>query len=537
MPSPVPSSRPPVGAPLPPPGPARRRRPRWPWLVGALVLALLMTSVGLVIVDRDRAEARREADELRSQLDQHNATADAPSADAPSGDAPSGDAPAGDPPSTDEPSGSGGDAAPPDSEPSGSLQDLLDRLLGSSGMPSIDPACVADLAGGGIGQGQKIEGDVRQQVTAIAPLVEQQRGLHFDSAAQPEFLPSDEFEARLAKTVDADYPAAQSDLDGRVLGLLGAVPPGTDMKALHAELLTGQVAGYYDPETGDIVVRVPDGGGSLDANGQITLAHELDHALTDQAIGLPDTGVEGQSDADLAQLALVEGDATLLMQQFALRSVGLLDQLGAALSPDALAAQSQLEGVPPYLRNELMFPYLAGLSYVCRLYGAGGWPAVDAAYRDLPRSTAEILFAEDAGLVPQDARDPASPGSGWATARSDTLGAAQLLWLFEAPGGDEKKAIDGAEEAARHWAGGELVLSTSGDQSALGVSLVDDEDGGVLCTAVGDWYSAAFDATRSEQGGATVMSGDGQVGALRCDGRQVRLGIAPDAATAAALAR
>ncbi|HEY8092144.1 MAG TPA: hypothetical protein VID93_00110 [Acidimicrobiales bacterium] len=508
--------------------------------MGVLVLALLATSVGLVIVDRDRAEARREADALRSQLEEErtgsaDAPADVPSAADPS--APQGDGPSTPAPNDTAPQGDGPSRSQPAPKDSGALQDLLDQLMGGSGMGNIDPSCVADLAGGGVGQGGKIEGDVRQQVAAIAPLVEQQRGLHFDHAVVPEFLPSDEFEARLAKTVEKDYPAAQADLEGRVLGLLGAVPKGTDMKALEGDLLTGQVAGYYDPETEQIVVRVPDGGGSLDANGQVTLAHELDHALTDQAIGLPSADAKGQSDANLAQLGLVEGDATLLMEQFSLHSIGLMDQLGAALSPDALAAQGQLDGVPPYLRNQLMFPYLSGLSYVCRLYTEGGWPAVDAAYRDLPGSTAEILYPEDAGLTPVNPRDPGSPGAGWTTAQTDTLGAAQLLWLFQAPGGDEKQAIQDAEAAARHWAGGEMVLSTDGDRSALGVALVDGADGGTLCSAVEDWYSAAFDASRSEDGGATVMSADGQVGVLRCNGREVRLGIAPDATAAAAMAQ
>ena len=35
------------------------------------------------------------------------------------------------------------------------------------------------------------------------------------------------------------------------------------------------------------------------------------------------------------------------MQRFSLQSIGLLDQLGAALGPDAMAAQEDLAGVPP----------------------------------------------------------------------------------------------------------------------------------------------------------------------------------------------
>jgi len=351
----------------------------------------------------------------------------------------------------------------------------------------------------------------------------------------PDFQTSDEFERELAETVESEYPAAQADLDSRALQLLGAIPKGTDLKALQSEVLEGQVAGYYDPDTGEIVVRVPNAGESLDLNGQVTLAHELDHALTDQALGLPAADDEGRSDANLAATALVEGDATLLMQQFSFAAASLMDQLGSALSPDALAAQGQLEDVPAYLRNELMFPYLSGLSYACRLYVDGGWPAVDAAYDDLPQTTAEILFPEAAGEAPEDPSDPSSPGGGWTQARRDTLGAAPLLWLLEAPGGDEEAAVDGAEDAVRQWAGGELTLFTDGDRSALAVDLVANDDGAVLCDAVQAWYQAAFDTTSDESGGVTVLAGGGQVGALACDGDDVRLGIGPDEATAVAL--
>jgi hypothetical protein len=225
------------------------------------------------------------------------------------------------------------------------------------------------------------------------------------------------------------------------------------------------------------------------------------------------------------------------MQQVAMQSLGLLGQLGAAMSPEAAEAQRQLEGVPAYVQAELMYPYLTGLEYACRLYADGGWPTLDTAYRDPPRTSAEVLFAEDAGLTPTDPRDVEPLTGGWKVAEQDTLGAVQLLWLMQAPGGDQGKGLDDAREAARHWAGGELVLSTRGDESALGVALVDDRDGGTLCSAVERWYQAAFDTSRADDGDAVVLTGDGQVGVLQCAGRDVRLGIAPDAATAATLAR
>jgi hypothetical protein len=213
----------------------------------------------------------------------------------------------------------------------------------------------------------------------------------------------------------------------------------------------------------------------------------------------------------------------------------LLDQLGAALGPDALAAQQDLEDVPSYLRNELLFPYTAGMQYACRLYTDGGWPAVDAAYEALPQTSAEILYAERAGFTPLDASDVGDPGDDWDLARRDTFGAAPLLWLLQAPGGDEGEALDRADEAARALAGGELALYTNGSRSALGLSLVDDTGGDTLCRAAEEWYQAAFDTSVAKLGGDTVLEGDGQVGVLRCDGDDIRLGIAPDQATASAL--
>jgi len=505
-------------------------------------VVLFLTTFGLVVLIRDRADAGRPAD--ASAGPSSNAGADAGTAPVQPGPPPTGDGPpsGGDAPA---PTPAPGDASPPqDSTPGDQgnqgdqgLNDLLQRLMGSAGLPNLDPACVSDVLGQQGPASHSIEGDVRQQVEEIKPLVEQQRGLKYAKDVQPVFQSSSEFEQQLAQKTKAEYPDAQADLDSRLLGLLGAVPKGTDMKALEADLMAGQVAGYYDPESGELVVRTPDGSSSLDANGQITLAHELDHALTDQVLGLPDTAKPGQSDADLAQLGLVEGDATLLMEQFSLGSVSLLDQLGAAMSPDAAAAQQQLDGAPSYLRNQLMFPYLSGLSYVCRRYAEGGWPAVDAAYRDLPQTTAELLYPDRAGVAPKDPGAITSPGSGWTEAQKDTLGAAQLLWLFQAPGGDEGKAVADAAKAAQHWAGGDLTLFTSGERSAVGVALVDTADGGTLCRAVGDWYAAAFSATPAKKADTTVMSGGDQVGVLRCSGREVRLGVAPDESSAATLAQ
>jgi hypothetical protein len=221
----------------------------------------------------------------------------------------------------------------------------------------------------------------------------------------------------------------------RLLTALRAIPAGTDLEELQLALLEDSVAGFYVSDTGELVVRVPDDG-RIRGIDRITIAHELQHALADQALGLPDPTeppLSEDADATLATLAVVEGDATLVMQRWGLEHVSLMEQLGAFGDPDMLAAQAALDDVPHVLQRELMSPYLDGLDWVCDRYLEGGWAAVDEAYRSPPTTTAEVLFGE-----PVDPVEPTSLGAprGFDEVGAITFGAAPLLWLFEAPGDD-----------------------------------------------------------------------------------------------------
>jgi hypothetical protein len=191
--------------------------------------------------------------------------------------------------------------------------------------------------------------------------------------------------------------------------------------------------------------------------------------------------------------ALVEGDATLLMEQFSLGSVSLLDQLGAAMSPDAAAAQQQLDGAPSYLRNQLMFPYLSGLSYVCRFTPRVAGRRSTRPTGTCPRRRPSSSTRTGRGGAKDRVRSR-SPGIGWTRHRRTPSRARSSVAVPRLPAGDEGKAVGDAAKAAQHWAGGDLTCSrpARGPHSAL--ALVDTADGGTLCQAVGDWYAAAFSA-------------------------------------------
>ena len=422
------------------------------------------------------------------------------------------------------------------------FEDLLDDLLGDGVLPDDSQRDLLSCIGSGGfpgGQAPSAGGTLEEQVRAIARRVEQIRELEFEETVDPEFLSADQAAARIQELFLEDYTKQSADAEGRILEALGAIPPGLDLRAVRAEALGSQVVGFYVPATGEMVVRTA--GGQLGPLDKVTLAHELEHALADQNLGLP-IPLEtkpGREDRDLAGLAVIEGDATLTMQRFVF-TLPFDDQLALADPDLAREAEAGLAELPYYLQQQLLFPYEDGLSFVCDLYAEGGWDAVNAAYAEPPTTSAQILFPDryEAGEEAVDPPDPVGPGGGWTSERDHEFGAADLLWLFEAPGGQTARALDQPLQGAAAWAGGELHLWERGDESAVSVALVEREGADVLCMAVSKWYATTFqdaEAAGSALQGGLRLDGARQDAVLTCTDDEVRLGIAPDLATASRL--
>jgi hypothetical protein len=347
---------------------------------------------------------------------------------------------------------------------------------------------------------------------AVAREVEHLRHLRFRSIPKPRYLQSAALAKRIRAEIDG-YPAAAAHADERALIALGALPEGTDLRKLMRKTLPSQVAGFYDPRKRELVV-LSDAQAGLDGVERVTLAHELEHALADQTLKFPayleaDQPADGLEDAAAAGLALVEGDATLTMEAYATAHLSAGDAVSALGS--ALAAGGDLDKLPYYFQASSMFPYTEGLAFVCRVYTRGGWEAVDRAYRKPPRSTAEILFPEwyFARERVTDPPDPPSPGRGWKLLDRTAVGAADLLFFFEAPGGKTSRALSEARGRAAAWAGGEAYVWGRGRRTALALTLVERRGARGLCASVRAWLRAA------DRRGAVV----------RCSGRIVRASL------------
>ena len=361
--------------------------------------------------------------------------------------------------------------------------------------------------------------------------VEKIRDLRFDKPVEASFLTKAQVEKRVGELFLEDYSKRDADLEGRVLEALGAIPRGSDLFNDRKRLLEGQVAGFYVPETEELVVLAEDQVGPLE---RVSLSHELEHALADQNLDLPlpERSNPETADADLATLAVVEGDATLTMQRWALANLSITDQLSMLSgSPQLQQSQEDLEAMPHFIQQQLSFPYLDGLGFVCALEREGGWAAVDKAYDEPPASTDQVLFPEryDPKAEPIDPADTGEPGTGWTSSLTGSFGAAELKWLFEAPGGDPAAAIADPLESAGAWGGGELELWTDGDASALGVALAQRQGSDGLCESITEWYSASFsdDDESTEGDAALVAEGGEQDAVITCSGDDVKIGIGP----------
>src|SRR6266550_1209848 len=200
-----------------------------------------------------------------------------------------------------------------------------------------------------------------------------------------------EIERMIVKNLDEETTPAQIHAAKITLKKLGLAPPDFQYRALMLRVLTEQVAGYYDPKTREFHLA-----DWIDLDGQRpVMAHELTHALQDQHFDLRrfEHWPKGESDAELAAHALIEGDATLVMALYVannpMRALAFLKSLGTTGM-----ATVELDKAPRALRETLLFTYQEGLNWTRDLYKKGGWNQVSEAFTTLPQSTEQVLHVE-----------------------------------------------------------------------------------------------------------------------------------------------
>ncbi len=223
--------------------------------------------------------------------------------------------------------------------------------------------------------------------------VERLRGLRFLHPVDFREIPRTELPAILRQKLAQQVPDQEFDDASMALAALGVLPAGTDLKKTYVALLGEQIGAFYDQHEKQLFTF--SGQPLSGSQNRVIMAHELTHALEDQHFDLSKLPIEakGNDDRVLAATALVEGDATLVMNRY------MVGDLSAASVRDALASTlttdvRQLASAPRYLRETLLFPYLRGQEFCTELYAHGGWDALAEAFRHPPSSSSQVLHPE-----------------------------------------------------------------------------------------------------------------------------------------------
>ncbi len=264
------------------------------------------------------------------------------------------------------------------------------------------------------------------------------RGLHATRPVPVTLLAPDAFRRLVERDFARDTSAADIRDMYQPLALLGLLPMGTDLRRVLRDAEGSNVAAFYDSGAKRFYIPLRAGGLSLD--DQVTISHEYTHALQDQTFDLskvrpnPTQQTLHDSDRQLAETALIEGDATVEMTLYAQDTFSQAQYI--EYQHEAQQAANGVGGqMPPFLIDGQLFPYDAGSIFETRLLGhtfAGvDFSGVNSAFRHLPVSTREILHPE----VYQS--NPAAPApdlpvptptlpSGWRRVDSDVFGEFQL---------------------------------------------------------------------------------------------------------------
>ncbi|MGA7920375.1 MAG: hypothetical protein WCA38_11965 [Candidatus Acidiferrales bacterium] len=204
----------------------------------------------------------------------------------------------------------------------------------------------------------------------------------------------------LVREEKQDKNEAQRYADDKTLEAFGLIPKDFPLDAFMLDVLTDQVAGLYDPKAKEFYIAEwipPD-------EQRTVMSHELTHALEDQSFHIDPwiKAARPNDDAELARDAVSEGSALAAMVDYQmldqklgvrdLPDVTLLIRAGAVSEMDK---DPNLAKAPIYIRDELLFPYLAGTGFTQQFLKAHtGWQDLHLIFQNPPLSTQQIIHPD-----------------------------------------------------------------------------------------------------------------------------------------------
>ena len=315
--------------------------------------------------------------------------------------------------------------------------------------------------------------DIAAEMDTIQAQVEQIRGLPPLQPVERALLSHDQ----LDKRVRADFAKDNSPEDNRKASLLlasfGLLEPGFDLNSFYQRFLSEQIAGFYDPEAKQMYIVQGQSFGGME---RMTYSHEFTHALQDQhydirnGLRYSSAACKEESERCAAVQALIEGDASLAEQAWMIRFATQQDRqdLSDFSKNNSLPI---FESAPPFMKDDLLFPYVQGLEFVQSLYDQNGWESVNDAFANPPVSAEQILhpekYPQETPVVVQILDLKSILGDGWTEVDKGILGE-WYTYLMLADGITPAFRLPQrtAQQAAKGW-GGDAYSSFEKDGSTV----------------------------------------------------------------------
>jgi hypothetical protein len=202
--------------------------------------------------------------------------------------------------------------------------------------------------------------------------------------------------------------------DAKTLEAFGLIPKDFPLDQFMIDVLTDQVAGLYDPKAKEFYIAdwIP-----VDEQKSV-MSHELTHALEDQSFHIDPwiKAARPNDDAELARDAVSEGSALAAMVDYEMidQNVGVRDLPDVTLmirtgAVTEMAKDPNLSKAPQFIRDQLLFPYLAGTGFTQEFLKArSGWADLHQIFEKPPVSTQQIMHPDMylSGVVPEDVKLP-----------------------------------------------------------------------------------------------------------------------------------
>jgi hypothetical protein len=382
---------------------------------------------------------------------------------------------------------------------------------------------------------------VAAQMDIIEEDVSTLRGLDITKPIERSLLSPEQLEQRVLNDFLADYSSDEAKEDGVVLSAFGLLQPEFDLISFYKELLSEQIAGFYDDDEKKMYVVQEQ---AFEGTQRMTYAHEYTHALQDNVfdfengLGYNEDTCDKDSEKCAAIQALIEGDATLAeltwFQEYSTQEdqQQVMDFYSSYESP-------VYDSAPEFLKQDFIFPYQNGLEFVQSLYDSGGWAAVDGAFENLPLSTEQILHPEkypSEQPVQVTLPDLSSViGDNWALIDEGVMGE-WYTYLILGYGADLEGRVDleVTENAAKGW-GGDRYAVYYDDEQASPVMVIkyawdSVEDAQEFTDALQTYATGRFGEPVLTESNHMAWQNNDEYHALYSDGKNVVWILTPDVA-------